>query len=107
MARKSNIELLRILAILMIVGVHFASYSGISSSFSLNPNYMWLTMLSHGGKIGVALFTLISAYFLSRSEFKWKKLAKLYFDVFFYSLVIFVVCSIIFGRPGETVRKLG
>ena len=95
--RKSNIELLRIIAMLMIVGVHFAGYSAISSSVEITPNYIWLTMLSCGGKIGVAIFALISACFLSKSEFKWKKLVKLYFDVFIYSVGIFGIFRIIFG----------
>ena len=62
--RKSNFELLRIIAMIMIVFHHFAIFS--ESKFDINLitlNRLWNQFIRMGGKIGVNIFVLISGYF--------------------------------------------
>lgn len=56
--RQSNIELLRIIAMVMIVGHHFAVH-GWEGGFpypSISVNRLWIQFIQMGGKIGVNVF---------------------------------------------------
>lgn len=74
--RESNIELLRIISMLMIVSAHFAAH-GIMKINSENSYVDWINaspfnqnfimMLIPGGKVGVGLFFVITGFFLGRS----------------------------------------
>lgn len=55
-------------------------------------------MISWGGKIAVELFVIISGYFLISSKFKIRKLLKLWFEVFCYSVIPVVIYNIIQGK---------
>lgn len=88
--RKSNIELLRILAMVMIVAHHLAVHSGFSGLST--GNRLWVRFISIGGKIGVDIFVLISGYFLVNAKsFKLKKLIKLWSQIITYSSIIYFV----------------
>ena len=69
--RDSNFELLRIVAMIMIIGCHFVTYT----QWHFPPGYsgetkLALQMLRLGGKTGVILFVLITGYFNVKSTFK-------------------------------------
>lgn len=86
--RNSNIELLRIIAMLLIVMHHFSVHGlGKELPYCLNRYIAGTTIL--GGKFGVAIFVLISGYYMCRSRFTVKKLLKIWGQVAFYSLSIF------------------
>lgn len=98
--RQSNIELLRIVAMLMIVFHHFAIHGGfVFESTTLSIPRFWYNFIIMGGKIGVNLFVLISGYFLAQStttRINLCKLLKLWGQVFFYSVIIYigsVICT--------------
>jgi len=92
-SRSSTLELLRIIAMVMIVAHHFALHSGFQfdpSDYSLSR--FWLRMLLMGGKIGVNVFVLISGYFLIENTqriFNLNKCVKLWREILFYALIIF------------------
>ena len=91
--RKSNFELLRIIAMILIIAHHFSLHGGFRVVQS-KPliNRIWILWLQLGGKIGVNIFVLISGYFLvSSPAFKLKKVLKLWLQLFFYSIVIYAV----------------
>lgn len=90
--RNSNIELLRIIAMLMIVAHHFSVHGGFSfDSSRISVNLIWVQFLQLGGKVGVDIFVLISGYYLvSRTSFSTYKVLKLWGQMLFYSVVIFV-----------------
>lgn len=98
--RKSNIELLRIIAMLMIIAHHFAFYNGYATAYILNSaNGLWLQMMRSGGKIGVSIFVMISGYFLVNSSgFKISKLMKLWLQVLFYSVLCYLTASLAQGH---------
>lgn len=96
--RESNIELLRIIAMIMIVFHHFAVHGDFNfSNTALEINHFWYSFLYIGGKLGVNVFVLISGYFLvndKKGVFNFKHIFKFLLQVLFYSVVIFLVFTI-------------
>lgn len=101
--RSSNFELLRILAMFLIVGMHIIGYSGIGKPETYNnfssTNKVWLYFFFPGGDIGNNIFFLLMGYFLISKENQlfpdFKKIKKLITQVYFYallSLIIFGIC---------------
>lgn len=96
--RKSNFELLRIIAMLMIMGSHFACHSGfLFPNSSITVNRLWIQFLTIGGKLGVDIFVLISGYFLINvQKIHFEKVIRILFQIVFYSVVIYWFC-VVFG----------
>src|SRR5574344_1877581 len=90
--RQSNIELLRILAIIMITLHHFSLYLGLynNSNLGMEKNIFGIVLFSLG-KIGVNIFIIISGYFLIDSKSNIKKIIKLWLEVLFYSVSILII----------------
>lgn len=95
--RDSKYELLRIIAMFLIVLHHSIIHGVFDTSLSnivANPiNTEVLTILESGGKIGVFLFVLITGYFMSDSHISIKKLVKLWLPIFFWSVFLCLVIS--------------
>lgn len=91
--RDSNIELLRIISMLLILAHHFSVHGGfniLKTSFTINR--LWIQFLQFGGKIGVNIFVIISGYFLITSKgIKISKILKLWLQLFFYSVSIYTL----------------
>jgi surface polysaccharide O-acyltransferase-like enzyme len=88
--RFGNIELLRIVSMLLIVCNHFEGHALAIQGFEWGSANLYSNWLIRGiGYIGVNLYVLISAYFLCMSSFKAKKLLKLLVEVWFYSMIIY------------------
>lgn len=102
--RKSNFELLRIIAMVMIIAHHVAVHGQcVFDIKTIAVNDLWLQFLKLWGKVGVNIFVLISGYFLVRSKkINIVKTVKLWMKIAFYSVGIYialVVCtSIKFGK---------
>lgn len=93
--RFSNFELLRIISMLMIILHHFVVHS-YYHPFSHNTNFIndfIIFFFRSGGKLGVALFTMIIGYFMIYSNFNCKKLLLLEIQVLFTSIFIFLIFS--------------
>lgn len=88
--RKSNIELLRVLSMIMIVFYHFFVHGEFEIT-SLSTNAVIMEILSLGGRIGYDCFIIISGYFLIKSEFKINKLLRFIFQVTFYSIGLYLI----------------
>ena len=88
--RKSGIELLRIVSMILIILYHFVCF-GFKNIGSLNifsVNNFLLSFFWAGGKYGVSLFGLITGYFMIKSHVSFKKIVKLELQVLFYSISI-------------------
>lgn len=89
--RLSNFELLRIIALFLIVMSHFSVHSGFVFSSSvpfINKYYLQITVL---GNLGVNLFVLISGYFLVDYHGTIElKAIRLWVQVLFYSVVLYL-----------------
>lgn len=111
--RSSNIELYRILVMLLIVAHHYVVNSGLMNAdgplFS-NPtssNTYFYLLLGMWGKTGINCFVLITGFFMCYSNITLRKYLKLYFEVKFYRYVILFV-FVYFGMlslSGGTLLK--
>lgn len=106
-ARKSNIELLRIIAMVMIIAHHIAVHSNfVFPTNSISINRLWIQFIQMGGKIGVDIFVLISGYFLITSNsIKTSKVLKLWLQIFTYSAGVFLVI-ILFSPQALGIKAL-
>jgi len=87
--RFSGLELLRILAMFMIVLHHAFCFSN-----ALYPDlttYKLSRILACGGKLGVNIFVLISAYFMIDKKFSSKRIIKLILNMFIVSWLILII----------------
>lgn len=103
--RNGNIELLRIISMVMIVFLHALGKGGLLdkpvNGFNLNSYISWsLEALSISA---VNIFMLISGYFLVDSKFKIKRLIELLCQCVFYSLGAFLICLICGIETGNSV----
>lgn len=90
-SRQVNIELFRIMTMVMIVLFHFLAHGGVLDAvvpFSTAYYFCWSLMgLCY---IAVNGYVLVTGYFQITSSFKLKKLVILILETFFYSMVIYV-----------------
>lgn len=89
--RDSNIELFRIIAMLLIVAHHYFVNSGLLETVAREPTLtaraVFLLLFGWGGKTGINCFLFITGYFMCTSKFTIKKFLKLLFAVEFYQIV--------------------
>lgn len=85
--RNSNLELLRIIAMLMIVAHHFEVYGvGFSTGQTLTDYYN--SIFISFGKVGVVLFMMISAWFLCDKKVKKSRIISVWLKTLIYSATI-------------------
>ena len=97
--RNSNLELLRIIAMLFIIAHHLVTFALDGLPFVAdNLNTFVLYFITMFGKMGVNLFIFISAYFMIKSKFTLRKLLILGGEVYFYSF-LFLAIGILFLTP--------
>lgn len=88
--RQPNIELLRIVAMLMIITLHYLDKGGILVPFTqtqtIAQKLPWV--LEAFCMVSVNVYVLISGYFLTESKFRFKKVILIWAQVLFYSYVI-------------------
>ena len=94
--RDSSLELLRIIAILLIIGCHFAQYGGFTFSHeNITFNRLWQQLLFLGGQKGNDMFILMSGYFLiSSQKVKPIKVVRMVSELVFYTILISALASI-------------
>lgn len=95
MNRNSSLDLLRIIAMILIVAHHYVIHGGFSINQDVSMQQFMLQFLLFGGKLGVIVFVMISGYFLFERKFSFHRLIKLYGQVVFYSIVITFIFSLI------------
>lgn len=98
--RNSALELLRIIAMFIIIIHHFGVH-GINPYFEklLNANwtlydvpwqYIFTQFMCWGGNLGNSIFILITGYFLIDRKVNYKKILLLLSTLFFYSWIIMI-----------------
>lgn len=94
MKRQANFEILRVLAMAMIVAMHYMLKGGIavpmSGDASIVNHVAWL--IEAFCIVAANCYVLISGYFMVEAEWKLKKLIMLAAQVLFYSLLIPIIC---------------
>ena len=95
--RDSNLELFRIIVMMLIVSHHYVVNSGLISEVLPNEpisvKSIFYYLFGAWGKTGINCFVLITGYFMCTSTISLRKYTKLIFEVLFYNLI----CSIIFA----------
>ena len=86
--RASNIELLRIISMILIIMHHFSVHGCFTFTPDLTFNKVFLQVFGLGGKAGVVAFVMITGYFMVSSSFKLYKFAKLVGQIWFYSIAM-------------------
>lgn len=83
--REGNFELLRIIAMILIIFHHYAYHGNLMGVNEAGINAWIGRFIYIGGKLGVHLFILITGYYMIDSKFKIKKLLKIILETIIYS----------------------
>ena len=106
--RKSNFELLRIVAMMLIVTFHIAKHGNIVGQYKTIPisvNKVWIYILRAFGKLGVNIFVLISGYFLiTKDKVKISRIIKLWLQIVFYCIGIYLL-FVLLGKEPFHIRR--
>ena len=87
--RLGSIELLRIIAMFSIVSGH-AIIHGNFTTIPLTLNGCLALLFTQGSRIAVNCFVLITGYFLQPESIPFKKIARVYRQVYFYQVVLLI-----------------
>lgn len=104
--RKSGIELLRIICMLMIIVLHAYTYGGINQiadtyggEFEDTAYFIWSFF-----RTPVNVFIIITGYFMSKDVLDFKKsyrrIPKVYATMLFYSILLTLAAFIIYSSQG-------
>lgn len=109
-SRSSNLELYRILCMLMIVAHHYVVNSGLMPdgplvTDPLSSNSVFLRLFGAWGKVGINCFLMITGYFMCTSTISFRKFLKLFSQIIFYRVVIFSI-FLLTGYELFSLKKL-
>ncbi len=93
--RDYNIELLRIVSMMLIILFHFSVHGPWPADGVLATDVA-VGVLAFGGKLGVNCFVLITGYFMTRSSVRVASVARVVLETWFYSwglLILFAVAQ--------------
>lgn len=102
--RMANLELLRIVAMLLIVVLHFLGKGGWLTELT-EPSMPYMGYVAWGmealaiGSLNV--YMLLSGYFLIEGSFRVKRLLQLFLQVLFYSIIIGLTAAAFGYLPEE------
>ena len=104
--RQVNFELLRILCMYMIVIGHCLFHGRVTAKLGYGTvNYFLSYLIQSFSVVHVNCFVMIGGYFAIDRAFKAERVTKLWKQVAFYSIGIFLICAI-FGTvaPNDVVK---
>lgn len=108
--RQANFELLRILAMLMVVTMHFLSRTGVLPVAEAGKlpgrQGVFAVFVESFCIVAVNVYVLISGYFLCEKEFRPGRLLRLLCQILFYALLIPVVLVIFGAVPASEVLNI-
>ena len=94
--RDSNMELLRICAMLMIAFVHVLGLTGLLDAVQPSSKKYWLLWWLEGlGCVSTNLFVLLGGYYLCSSRVTPKKVLRLVSQVWFYSVICYIAAMLL------------
>lgn len=102
--RNANVEILRLLAMGMIVCMHFYTHSGIWGEIDYgSTTYHASHFLMSLCRVAVDVFALITGMFMVNKKFSSKRLVSVWMMVSFYSVVLCIVYIIATGNVNTTM----
>ncbi len=106
--RESNLELMRIVLMLLIVAHHMVVNSGVNllwTSATLTPSGAFLTLWGMWGKVAINAFVMVTGWFMCRSKLTWRRYAKLLLQIYFWIIVGWVFLAVV-GAQGVSLRAV-
>lgn len=85
--RESKFELLRVVAMLMIVAGHFLAQSGLAAA---HPSF-GVALSASGARWACNLFLIVGCWFLVDAEFSLRRVGKLYLTVISYTVPLTIL----------------
>lgn len=88
--RDANLDLLRIISMLLIIFLHSIDHSGVleQAEASSNPMYFYVRFSYALCQVCVNCYVMLSGYYLVNSKFRLQKLAMLWMETVFYSFIL-------------------
>ncbi|SEP96988.1 acyltransferase [Butyrivibrio sp. TB] len=88
--RDANFEILRVIAILMVLTLHYLSHTDLLLKTGEKATNLQLVgqFIESFCIVAVNVWVLISGYFLSKSDFKLTRILQLIAEVYFYTLLV-------------------
>lgn len=104
-SRNANMDLLRILSMLLIVFLHSIDHSGVLENAENcgTAMYFYVRFTYMLCQVCVNIYVMLSGYFLVTSKFRLKKLVILWMEAVFYSVVIRLIFMLTGARPFSIV----
>ena len=98
-SRNSNLELYRIILMLLIIAHHYVDNSPLLEIIRENPSskesiFLWL--FGMWGETGINCFLMITGYFMCCQNITLRKFLKLFLEVLFYNVLIYCI-FVLFG----------
>jgi hypothetical protein len=96
-SRDTNLELFRIITMLLIIAHHYVVNSGLMKDIGpiwTNPfsiRSLFLLIVGAFGKTGINCFVLITGFFMCKKGITAKKFVKLLLEVMFYKITIAII----------------
>ena len=91
--RESNLELLRILCMLLIIGDHLTGQGGIAD-YSTLPSSFAFCLIGCGSRIACSVFVLIGCWFLCEQPFAARRPLSLWLSLWLYTVPVTVLCAL-------------
>ena len=104
-SRNVNMDLLRIVSMLLIVFLHSIDHSGVLENAENcgMAMYFYVRFTYMLCQVCVNIYVMLSGYFLVTSKFRLKKLVTLWMEAAFYSVVIRLIFMLAGARPFSIV----
>ena len=105
--RKSNIEIIRIIAMFLIIMSHYSLYSGFNweNVVGITSNKVFMNTFFEFGTLGVSLFIIISGYFYDKNKLNVYKVVRLILQIFIFSIIGLMI-GIIIGDDNLNTKNI-
>lgn len=104
--RQGNLELLRLIAMLMVVTMHVCTHGGMIDLAQKGTLAYYVVWILFGiSFVSINIYILISGYFICESRFSVWRLVKMELQVFFYAFGILLLFWI-FGNVEHDIKYL-
>ena len=107
--RNSNLELYRIIVMLLIVAHHYVVNSGMMPELEKDPlsaKSIYFYLFGMWGKTGINCFVLITGYFMCKSQITIRKFLKLLLQIEFYNVLIYLIFALSGYHPIANLNEL-
>ncbi len=95
--RQGNIEILRIVCMILIIVHHYCVHGGLQNVDTSLANEFVTYIGIIIGKFASNTFALITGFFLFKYKFKMQKVIKIYLQAVFYAILVSIMAIILLG----------